>query len=361
MMLRNVVGLLARPWAITPEGFETVCAIIDRRAAGVRLSDDEIQAVIAESRAEFEARHAAALAPAQQSGGSVAVISLYGTITPRPVMSVSGGGGAPLTKFMDAFRQADADPNVRAILLDIDSPGGSVEMVAEAAAMIAGASTPVTAIANTMAGSAAYYLASQADEIVASPSALVGSIGVFARHVDESGALEQEGLKVTLVSAGTYKTEGNPYEPLSETARESMQAMVDEFYGAFVDAVASGRGVSSDEVRSGFGQGRILTAPAALAAGMVDRIDTFDATVDRLLATPTSRTTFAKGEQVLPFGATCEATGHSYSCLCADCSTYFASLANTFKTSPVDPAERPSGADKPAPVDGRIARLLNGR
>ena len=77
---------------------------------------------------------------------------------------------------MAVFQQADQDPNVRAILLDIDSPGGSVEMVAEAAAMIAAAPKSVTAIANTMAGSAAYYLASQADEVVVTPSGMVGSI-----------------------------------------------------------------------------------------------------------------------------------------------------------------------------------------
>jgi signal peptide peptidase SppA len=353
MSLRNVVGLLGRPWAITPEGFDTVCAIIDRRAAGIRLDDEQIREVIAESRAEFEARHPhAAGFMAGDNQAKVAVISLYGTITPRPVMNVSGGGGAPLTKFMDAFQQADADPNVRAILLDVDSPGGSVDMVAEAAAMIAAASTPTTAIANTTMGSAAYYLASQADEVVASPSAVVGSIGVFARHVDNSEALKMEGLNVTLISAGEFKTEGNPYEPLSDTARAAMQAMVDEFYGAFVDAVASGRGVSADEVRNGFGQGRMLTAQAALAAGMVDRVETFDQTIARLVSQPAQRSTFAAAGN-LKIGGNVAGTGL----------VVLLPGENVVpaKTSQAGPAERPSGADKPAPVSGRIARSLNGR
>jgi ClpP class serine protease len=127
-----------------------------------------------------------------------------------------------------------------------------------------------------------------------------------------------------------------------------------------VDAVASGRGVSSDEVRSGFGQGRILTAPAALAAGMVDRIDTFDATVDRLLAAPAPRTTFAKG------GPITISIAHDGAYLADATALHAAALSAAVanwipETSPDDPAERPSGADKPAPVDGRIARLLNGR
>ena len=333
--LRHVAGLLTQPWAITPDGFETVCAIIDRRVAGVRLTDEQIHALIAESRAEFESKHPSGAFPGGQSqGSSLAVISIYGTILPRPVMDVSGGGGAPLTRFMDVFRQADADPSVSAILLDIDSPGGSVSMVAEAAAVIASASTPTYAIANTMAGSAAYYLASQADEVIASPSALVGSIGVFARHVDISVALQQEGVAVSLVSAGQFKTEGNQYEPLSDEARAAMQVMVDEFYTQFVEAVAAGRGVSADDVRDGFGQGRMLTAYDALDAGMVDRVESFDATVSRLLAAPPLRSGGLLG-------------------------TSATAVLGDAKTSPDSPADTASGADKPA-HGARIARIQRG-
>lgn len=390
--LRHVLRALNSPWAITPDGFETVCAIIDRRAAGIRLSDDEIRAIVDDSRAEFEAKHeAATFGKTAQADASVAVISLYGTILPRPVTDISGGGGAPLTRFMDMFQQADADPNVRHILLDIDSPGGSAAMVAEAATMIRSAQTPTTAIANTMAASAAYWLASQADELVVSPSGFVGSVGVFARHVDESVALANEGIKVTLVSAGDHKTEGNPYEPLSDDARAYIQAQVDEVYAAFVEAVAAGRNVSTDEVEAGFGQGRMFSAQAAVANGMADSVATFGETVQRLLTRGGSRTPAQmRAEQAewvkLHGGSDARISGecvcgremsgdpedgeyayyggsHGFYA-CAGCGREWKTAGNGImvpKDSPVTADTRASGPEKPAPVDGRVARLLNGR
>jgi len=294
--LRHVLGALNAPWAITPDGFETVCAILDRRAAGVHLSDRAISAAIKESRAEFEARHEAAgmAMPKGAASGALAVIPVYGTILPRPVADISGGGGCSMSDLMDKIGAADADPTVAHILLDVDSPGGSVSLVPEAAAVIRDARTPISAIANTMCASAAYYLATQADELVVTPSGCVGSIGVFARHVDNSGALAQEGLAVTLISAGDNKTLGNPYEPLSDAARAEIQAAVDECYDEFVAAVAYGRGVPTDDVLAHFGQGSMFSAVAAVGVGMADRVETFDGTVQRLLSSP---------GQSRPFGA----------------------------------------------------------
>lgn len=362
MSLRNVLGLLGRPWAITPEGFETVCAIIDRRAAGIKFTDAEIVELIKDSRAEFEERHgvsadSAGFMVGGKQGGTVAVISIYGTILPRPVLDISGGGGASLTQFMSYLAAADSDPSVKAIVLDIDSPGGSVFMLAEAAAAIAGASKPVVAVANTMAGSAAYYLASQADEIVASPSALVGSIGTLARHVDESRALEMEGLKVTLVSAGANKTDGNPYEPLSESALSTMLEMVNEYYDQFVNAVAVGRGIAPEEVIANYSGGKMYTAERALSAGMVDRIETLDATIARLLAAaaPTHRNTFARADSDFATAIAQHAAERELSAV-----DLAESLVYLEETSP-ETAETASGADKPAPVHPRIARVLNRR
>jgi signal peptide peptidase SppA len=254
--------------------------------------------------------------------------------------------------------------------------------------MIRGAQTPVTAIANTLAGSAAYWLASQADEVVVSPSGFVGSIGVFARHVDESAALAQEGLKVTLISAGDYKVEGNPYEPLSDEAQAAIQALVNETYDAFVNDVAAGRNVSAGDVLAGFGQGRMFSAQGAVAAGLADRVDTFASTVQGLLAAPPSlggqRAERAwvtdhfgpdarvSGECVCGRNMSGKPENGEYAYhggshgfyTCHDCGREWLALGNgamTPKTSPVDPAERPSGADKPAPVNGRVARSLSGR
>jgi ClpP class serine protease len=101
------------------------------------------------------------------------------------------------------------------------------------------------AVANAMAASAAYWIASAADELVVTPSGQIGSIGVFAAHEDISKAAEMQGVKVSLISAGKYKTEGNPFEPLSSEARAAMQRDVDVFGEMFTAAVARNRGAGA--------------------------------------------------------------------------------------------------------------------
>ena len=207
----------------------------------------------------------------------IAVINLAGPITPKSSV-LSALCGTALTDFMSELSDAANNPKVQGIIMNVDSPGGMVDLVPEAAAAIRSArkSKPVVAIANTTAASAAYWLASQASELVVTQSGQVGSIGVYSAHTDFSGALAQKGQKTTLVSAGKYKVEGNSYEPLGEEAQAAMQDKVDTFYGMFTRDVAAGRGVPVSDVRDGYGQGRMLTAQAAKDAGMVDRIDTID-------------------------------------------------------------------------------------
>jgi hypothetical protein len=131
--------------------------------------------------------------------------------------------------------------------------------------------------------SAAYYLGSQANEVVGTPSGMIGSVGVLMMHVDHSAANEMEGISPTIISAGKYKAEASPDFPLSDEARAYLQSQVDQYYGMFVNAVADGRGVSSDTVRTDYGEGRCLTATDALKVGMIDRVESLDATVQRLL------------------------------------------------------------------------------
>jgi len=140
----------------------------------------------------------------------------------------------------------------------------------------------VVALANSLTASAAYWLASQADEIVAAPEALVGSVGVFAVHEDWSKVWEQAGLKLTYITAGKYKVEGNFDEPLSDEARAHIQGIVDDAYSLFVSDVAKGRGVSAETVRADYGEGRVLTAKDAKAVGMVDRVAGLEETIRRL-------------------------------------------------------------------------------
>jgi signal peptide peptidase SppA len=169
------------------------------------------------------------------------------------------------------LRRAIADPNARTIDLVIDSPGGAVLGLPETAAAIREANRvkPVRAFVPGIAASAAFWLASQASTITVTPSGQVGSVGVLDIHADITKSLENQGVKLTAVTAGPHKAERAPFTPLSDDARASMQTGVDGWYAEFLKDVRRGRGARV-AANSDFGGGRMLTAREALAAGMVD-------------------------------------------------------------------------------------------
>ena len=214
-------------------------------------------------------------APAVASGSNIAVVQIRGPITQRAQM-MGCGDGASVDAIQQAFRAALADDSVGSILLDVDSPGGTVTGIPELADEIRSSTKPVTAFASGMAASAAYWLASAASDFWMLPSAEVGSIGVYMAHEDISQMLENEGVKVTFIYAGEHKVEGNPTEPLADEARDYLQASVDRIYGQFTAAVGKGRKTSASTVVSTMGKGRTLDSDAALGANMVDNVGTFD-------------------------------------------------------------------------------------
>ena len=271
-----IAEFLATPWALMPERLNAVTAVMARWSQNVPASS-EMMAGIGADRTVRDARRQATAAV---SSGGIAVLPLYGVITQRGNMvdDVSGPGSVSTQQFTAALRQSLADDTVSQILIDIDSPGGSVYGVAELADEIiqARSQKPVVAIANSLAASAAYWIGCSASEFYVSPGGEVGSIGVWQAHFDHSEALAAEGVKPTLISAGKYKVEGNPYAPLDEDAQGFMQSRVDDYYASFTKAVARGRGVPIAQVRDGMGQGRVLGADAALGQNMVDGVATFD-------------------------------------------------------------------------------------
>lgn len=277
---RVLRAVRSTPWAILPDKLEEILALVEDHAAGVRLTSEEVQARIG--------------APPRQEprrSGSVGVIPLHGVISQRVNVMTNMSGGTSTEMFGATFREFLADPDVKAIVLDVDSPGGSVFGVAELASEIRAArgKKPVVAVANSLAASAAYWIGSQAGKLVVSPGSLVGSIGVISVHTDVSKAEEMVGLKTTLVTAGKYKSEGNEFEPLGDSARAEMQARVDSYYGMFVRDVAAGRRVSAGVVRDGFGEGRVVTAEKAVKLGMADRVATLDQVIAELTGQPASR------------------------------------------------------------------------
>lgn len=272
-IVRYVAGT---PWAILPEKLEEIVGVLALRAAGGEFTAEEIAARIGKAPDR-------PVAPV--SRGAIAVIPIHGTIAHRMGSMSDSSGGISAERIGLMMRQAHADASVGAIVLDVNSPGGTVAGLPELAGELLASRgrKPVVAVANATMASAAYWVAAAAaDELVAAPSALVGSIGIYAALMDLSKHLEQQGIAVHLLKAGKFKAEGFPGLPITPEAKAHLQAQIDEAYAAFTRDVAKGRGVAVADVRDGYGEGRALTAKAALAAGLVDRIDTLEATIKRL-------------------------------------------------------------------------------
>lgn len=290
-MLTLIQHVAGRPWAIRGDVAAHVRGILAKEGiAGLRhlvelrdfahKHDDASRKPRLVQGVEFEAR--AGSSPARGKA-TVAVIPVIGTLTQREEMIGSMDATRSTAAIAAEVQAAALEPSVDAIALEVDSGGGEVFGVPEAFTAIreSAKSKPVVAAVNSMAGSAAYYLASAASEIVITPSGLAGSIGVYLLHIDASKALEEMGEKWTFISAGKYKVEGNPAEALTEEARESLQGEVDRYYDMFVRDVAKGRGVSVESVRGGFGEGRMVGAKKAVDEKMADSVGTLQDAIRR--------------------------------------------------------------------------------
>lgn len=332
-------AVLERPWAIDPHSAEwgAVCDVLAQRAAGDLPTPAEIEARIS---AHIEA---AETGPRAGGGrrGPVAVIPIYGLISPRANLLTRMSAGATAEDIGAAFNRAMDDTDIAGVVFDIDSPGGSVEGIEELATLVRArrGEKPIAMVAWYRCGSAAYYIGAQADEIVVAPSGAIGSVGCIAAHEDVSAAMEMAGIKVTFITSAKFKAEGNSYEPLSEEALASIQRDVDTYGAMFVNAVAKGRGIPAAKVREDFGQGRMLLAKAAVAAGMADRVDTLDNTIARMQAGRVA---------MRPIGTAATAADPGYRVV----DQAPAIGANGAPASAPDPETEPGTTPEPAEADG---------
>ena len=152
--------------------------------------------------------------------------------------------------FLDQFDKAEADNNVKAIVLRVDSPGGTVAASEEISMYVKDAKKPVVVTVGDVGASGAYMVASQSDKIFALPGSAVGSIGVIIDIPNVSGLLDKLDVKFTVIKAGKYKDTGSPYRALTATETALIQGSVDQVYGQFIDIVAEGRDLERSEVES---------------------------------------------------------------------------------------------------------------
>jgi|TARA_Y100000310_G_scaffold134899_1_gene133804 signal peptide peptidase SppA len=197
------------------------------------------------------------------------------------VLSMHGGWYSTSTKaFANTLSKIDASPQIDAIVIPVDSPGGTVTGVTEAADTLRGirdrGQTKTISIAEPQMASAATWIATAAGEVVATPSGEMGSIGVISMYQDWSQALENAGVKLDVARTPAKKARFSGMEPMTDEMRETMEARNVEAYGEFVKAMAANRGVTKSRVRSDFGQGEMMSAEEARSAKLVDRIATFE-------------------------------------------------------------------------------------
>lgn len=212
----------------------------------------------------------------------VAIVPIHGVLINRFPYSWGFVTGYDFIRRQTEAAAADLD--VRAIVYDIHSPGGTVAGCPEtySAIMALRGSKPTLAVVDSAAYSAAYYLASAADKIAVTPSGGVGSIGVVAARLDVTEMLAKDGVKVTFVHAGAFKLDGNPATEMTSEERDRIQASVDFSYDGFVAAVAAGRGMDEKKVRAT--EAACYGAEEALRLGLVNDIMTPAAAVQAALS-----------------------------------------------------------------------------
>jgi len=282
MNLANCLDLVSAPWAITPEAHRTICAAVNRKLIDASAN--------LESTAAGIRRPLVSTDSTPQLVGDVAVISIFATLARGKDWVMEMFGGTSTQDVRSQLKTAIANPNVRSILLRINSPGGAVDGTSEVAEAVFAARSlkPIVAFAEGIIASAAFWIGSAALKVfISEPTTAVGSIGCIATHIDRSGWDAQLGIKVTEVAAGKYKRVFSSHAPLTADGREAIQAVVDHHYSVFVDAVARNRGVSVDAVLERMADGRIFFGRQAVDAGLADGIKTFDQVIAELGAAGT--------------------------------------------------------------------------
>ena len=207
----------------------------------------------------------------------VAVLSIDGSLMHKSGYIGSSSGAMGYDGIAAQIDSANRNPNVRGILLDVNSPGGEVAGCQALADKIKASAKPVWAIANEQAASAAYWIASSASRLMVTDMAEVGSIGVLTAHADFSNQLEADGVKVTLIFAGAHKVDGNPYEALPEAVRADFQANIDALRQKFASAVAANRGKTAGAVLGT--EARMYRGQDAVDNKLADAVMSYDQTL----------------------------------------------------------------------------------
>lgn len=214
----------------------------------------------------------------------IAIIDISGILMNAHTPSLLGEGEHPVALAVEKLESAAKDRRVKAVVLRINSPGGSVtasdSMYQEILAFKAKTHKPVVAYFQDVAASGAYYLACAADEIIAQRTTVTGSIGVIMQMVDFTETMTKLGIAADAIKSGPFKDAGSPLRPMKADERVLFQGLVDGFYQQFVDVVARGRPKLTLSDVTKLADGRVYNAQQALESGLIDRVGTLTEAIE---------------------------------------------------------------------------------
>jgi protease IV len=206
------------------------------------------------------------------SGPAVGIITVSGEITSGSSASLLGSSSSAASgDIIPLIEEAAADSEIKAILVDVNSPGGSVVPSDEIYHALKTSGKPVVIYMGDLAASGAFYISMAGDHIVANPNTLTGSIGVISEFPEASELMQKLGVSVTTVKSGSVKDMGSMYRPLTDDEKAYWQALINETYNGFVDIVAEGRHLPREKVLP-LADGRVFTGRQALTLGLVDSL-----------------------------------------------------------------------------------------
>lgn len=256
--------LANEPWAISKDGLELVVAVASKDEFFAEVRERALSALNGEPLHNTRA---------SEKRGDVAVIPVEGPLFRHANLLTQMSGATSYSALRKDLQVALDDPSIRSILLNIDSPGGEASGTSELAAAIVDGrkKKPIKAYVGGSANSAAYWIASAADEIVAADTAHLGSIGVMAvfPKAEDNGGIE------LISSQSPYKN----VKPSTDAGKAKIQARIDALANVFIESVAKNRGVSTKTVMERFGKGDVMVGQHAVAAGLADRLGTFESTL----------------------------------------------------------------------------------
>lgn len=214
----------------------------------------------------------------------ILLMELSGSISEEPKKGMFSSALSPVARIKEELERAEADSAVRAVVLRINSPGGTVtasDMIYhEILAFKKKTGKKVIASITNLGASGGYYVAMAADRVFVHPTTVTGSIGVIMVSINASGLLEKIGVSGTAITSGEYKDMGSPFRPMTEEDRALFQGIIDEMYGRFVSVVADGRpNLTEDEIRRA-ADGRVYTGEQAMKLGLVDDVGYLEDAVD---------------------------------------------------------------------------------